>query len=188
MFMDKVRMKKFLKKINKVFFELQQKNEEDIHQSILLIDGSFILPNNFVLIIKDIKEKFKNANLVVLAFKDKEELIKDNFPDIEIIVSENRIKPKGYQLFIRLLLLLRRNFKFIVLSSLDISHALISLMFSRCPILLHNRYLEWYILRQRTLSDILRGTKSADRNRRRISKGIKDIIKSFEGFLQFYVR
>lgn len=82
MFMDKVRMKKFLKKINKVFFELQQKNEEDIHQSILLIDGSFILPNNFVLIIKDIKEKFKNANLVVLAFKDKEELIKDNFPDI----------------------------------------------------------------------------------------------------------
>lgn len=172
-------MKRFFKKAGKFFFDLKQKNEKDIRQSILLVDGSFILPNNFALIIKDVREKFKNANLTVLTLKDKEGFIRDNFPDVEIIVPENRIKPKRCRLPIQLLLLLRKNFKFIVLSSLDISPVLISLIFSRCPILLHNRWLEWYILRQRTLSDVSHGAKSADRNRRIINKGIKDVIRSF---------
>jgi len=171
-------MKRFFKKAGKIFFDLKQKNENDIYQSVLLVDGSFILPNNFALIIKNVKDRFKNANLVVLTFQDKKEFIRNNFPDVEIIIPENRIKSRICQLAIQLLLL-RKNFKFIILSSLDISPVLISLIFSRCPILLHNRWLEWYILRQRTLSDVLHGRKSADRNRRTINKGIKDVIKSF---------
>jgi len=172
-------IRKIIKGAGKILVALHQKEETHIRQNVLLVDGSFILPNNFALIIQEVKQKFKNAKLVVLTVQDKKEFIKNNFPDVEIIVPENRIKPKGYQVTIQLLLLLRRNFKFVILSSLDIFPVLISLIFSRCPILLHNRWLEWYILRQRTLSDVLRGVKSADRNRRGINKGIKDAIKSF---------
>lgn len=172
-------MKKILKKIGRVFIILCQKDEKSIRQSILLVDGSIILTNNFALIIKNVQGKFKNANSVVLTSNDKKEFLKDNFPDVEIIVPGERIESKRSQLAIQLLLLLRKNFKFIILSSLDISPVLISLIFSRCPILLHNRWLEWYILRQRTLSDISHGAKSADRNRRRINKGTKDVIRSF---------
>jgi hypothetical protein len=168
-------MKKILKKVGKFFIALSQK---DMPQSILLIDSSFILPNNFALIIKNVKEKFKNAKLVVLTSFDKKEFIKDNFPDVEIIVPSDRIRSGKFQLAIQLFLLLRRNFNFIILSSLDISLALISLIFVRCPIFLHNRWLEWYRLRQRTVLDILRGTRSIDKNRRVINKGIKDVIKS----------
>lgn len=172
-------MTNLLKRLGRVFFIIKEKNQRQICQSVLLIEGSFILPNNFALIIRNVKERFKNAHLAVLTFQDKKEFIKDNFPEVEVLVSGDRIKSKRYQLDIQLLLLLRKNFKCIILSSLDISPVLISLIFSRCPILLHNRWLEWYILKQRTLSDISHGAKSADRNRRKINRGIKDIIKTF---------
>ncbi len=107
------------------------------------------------------------------------EFVRSNFPEAEVIVPADKTRPKRYPLAIQLLLLLRRNFKFIVLSSLDIHPVLISLMFFRCPVLLHNRWLEWYRLRKRTLSDLLHGVKSADRNRKRINKGIEGIIKPF---------
>jgi hypothetical protein len=97
---------------------------------------------------------------------------------VEIVVPGDRIRLKKYQLAIQLFLLLRRNFNFIILSSLDISVVSISLIFARCPIFLHNRWLEWYQIRQRTVLDILRGTKSVDKNRRVINKVIKDVIKS----------
>ena len=80
-------MKRFFKKTGRFFFDLKQKNEKEIRQSILLVDGNFILLNNLALIIKDVREKFKNANLTVLTFKDKEGFIRDNFPDVEIRTS-----------------------------------------------------------------------------------------------------
>lgn len=171
-------MKKLLKKIGKFFIALSQKEERDIRQPILLVEGSFILPNNFALIIKGVKKKFKNANLVVLTFKDKKEFIRDNFPDVEIIVPESKIQIKRYQLAIQLFFLLRKNFNFIILSSLDISLVLISLLFAKCPVFLHNRWGEWYRIRQRTLLDVLRRVRSTDKNRRR-NNGIKDILKTF---------
>ena len=171
-------MKMLFKKAGKIFFDLKQKNEKDIRQSILFVDGISILPNNFALIVKDVKEKFKNANIAVLTFHDRKEFIRNNFPEVEMIVLENRIEQKSYQLAIKLLLLLRKNFKFIILPSLDILPVLISLIFSRCPVLLHNRWLEWYILRQRTLPDVLRGEKSVDRNRRKRNTGINDLLKT----------
>lgn len=168
-------MKKFLKKIGKFFLVLRQVDEKDIRQTILLVDGSFILPNNFALIIKGVRERFKNADLTVLTFKDKEGFIKDNFPDIEIIVPEGKIKK--HQLAIGMFLLLRRKFDFVVLSSLDISLVITSLIFAGCPVFLHNRWLEWYKIRKRTLSDVLRGTKSADRNLKKRARGIKGALK-----------
>lgn len=171
-------MTNLLKRFGRTFFIIKEKNQSQICQSVLLIEGRFILPNNFALIIRNVKERFKNAHLTVLTFQDKKEFIKDNFPDVEIIVPGDKIKSKKYQLAIQLFSLLRRNFNFIILSSLDISVVSISLIFARCLIFLHNRWLEWYRLRQRTVLDILRGTKSVDKNRRVINKGIKDVIKS----------
>lgn len=163
----------FLRKIGKGFILLRQKDAAQIRQSILLIDSSFILPNNFALIIKDVKEKFKNANLVALTFQDKKEFIRNNFPEVEMVVV------KKFQLAIQLLFLLRRDFSFLILSSLDISTILVSLVFGRCQIFLHNRWFEWYRIRQRTLLDILKRARSTDRNRRAKNYGIRDIIKSF---------
>ncbi len=168
-------MKKSLKKAGKFFLVLQQREKKDIGQTVLLVDGSFVLPNNFALIIKGVREKFKNANLVVLTFKDKEEFIKNNFPDVQIVVPE--IKIKRHQLAIQLFSLLRRRFTFVVLSSLDISLVATSLFFARCPVFLHNRWLEWYRIRKRTLLDVLRGAKSADRSRGRIKSGMRNALK-----------
>jgi hypothetical protein len=171
-------MKKNLKKFGKFFVVLSQKHEKDIRQSVLLVDGNFILPYIFALIVKDVKERFKNANIVVLTFKDKEEFIKENFPDVEVIVPESGIKPKRYQLAIHLFFLLRRNFSFIILSSLDISLVPTALIFAGRPIFLHNRWMEWYRIRPRTALDVLKGVRSADRNRKKTIKGLQDILKS----------
>jgi hypothetical protein len=171
-------MRKLLSKIGKIFIELNQKNEDDIRQSVLIVDGSFILPNNFALIIKGVKKKFVNAKIVVLTFKDKAEFIKDNFPDAVTVVPEEGLNPKKYQLAIKLFYLLCNGFDFIVLSSLDISLLLVVAMFARCPIYLHNRWMEWHRIKKATLADLLHKPNRSDSKRRRLDRGIKDIIKS----------
>jgi hypothetical protein len=168
-------MKKFLKKIGKFFLVLRQADKRDMRKTVLLVDGSFILPNNFALIIKGARERFKNAKLTVLTFKEKEGFIKDSFPDIEIIVPEGKIKK--HKLATQLFLLLRKKFDFVVLSSLDISLVITSLIFTSCPVFLHNRWFEWYKIRKRTLADVLRGAKSVDRNLKKRTRGIKDVLK-----------
>jgi hypothetical protein len=171
-------MKKLIKKLGRCFIALTPTDENKLRQSVLLIEGSFILPNNFALIIRNTKEKFKNARLVVLAFKEKKEFIQDNFPDVELIIPEEKAKLKKYRLAIKLFFLLCRRFSFVVLSSLDISTLVVALIFGRCPIYLHNRWLEWYRIRQRTLLDILCRRQSADAEQRIRHKGIKVLLKS----------
>lgn len=171
-------MKKILKNIGRIFIVLEKKNENDIRQSVLLVDGSFILPNNLALIIKGVKEKFKNANIAVLTFREKEGFIRDNFHDIEVIVPGKGIVRK-YQLAIKLFSLLKRKYAFIVLSSLDISLVLVTTFFAKQPVFLHNRWFEWYRIRRRAFLDILLGTKSADKNRRKVNRGFQDALKSF---------
>jgi len=173
-------MKRLLRNLGRFFVALHQKYEKDLRQSILLIDGSFVLANsNLELIIQNVKKRFINAKLVVLTSKDRKEFIKDNFPDVEIIVPDSKSSIKGFQLAIQFsLLLLRRKFDFIILPSLDISLVLVSLLFAGCPVFLHNKWLEWYRLRQRTVLDVLWGTKSTDKDRRRKNRGIRDILKS----------
>lgn len=177
-------MKKLLKNLGNFFVALHQKNEKEMRQSLLLIDAGFILPNNdFGVIIQNAKKRFTNVRLVVLAYRDRKGFVKDNFPDVEIIVPDSESSIEGFPLAIQLFpLLLRKKFDFIILSSLDISLVLISLFFARCPVFLHNRWREWYRLRQRTVLDVLQGVKSADKNRRRKNRGIKDILKSFGRF------
>ena len=60
-------MKANLKKVGRFFVSLKEKSECQICQRVLLVDGSFILPNNFALIIRSVKNKFKNAKLPYLA-------------------------------------------------------------------------------------------------------------------------
>lgn len=171
-------MKKLLKKIGKSLMVLKQRDERDIRQSLLLIDTSFILPNNFALILKGIKEKFKNAKISVLTFEDKKEFLRERFPDIEIVIADSKAKFKRVQPAIQLIKILGRHFDFIVLSSLDIIPIGFYLLFSKSTILLHNKWLEWYQLRLRTFADILKGRRSADRNLRKRNEGIKDFLKS----------
>ena len=171
-------MKEILKKIGRIFIVLDQKEERDIRQGVLLVDGSSILHNNFALIIKGVKKKFKNADLSVLTFKDKEGFLRENFPDVEIIIPEDRGVIGRYRLAIKLFSLLRRKYSFIVLSSLDISLVFVSIFFNRQPVFLHNRWFEWYRVRCRTFLDMLLRAKSADNNRRRINRGMQDVIKS----------
>lgn len=172
-------MKRLLKKIGRIFIALEGSRADKLRQSVLLVDGSFILPNNLALIIKGAQGRFKNAHFVVLTFQDKKEFIKDSFPEVEVIVPGERIRAAGRRLALQLfLLLLKKRFRFIVLASLDISLVPVSLVFGRCPVILYNRWLEWYRIRRRTLLDILRGNKSVDKNRRRTIKGVKEAIKS----------
>ena len=166
-------MKRLLKGLGKLFVALHQKNEKDIRQSLLLVDADFGLS------IQNIKERFTNAKLTVLTYKDREESLKDKFPEIEITVSNTESNTEERPLAIRLfLLLLRRKFDFVILPSLDVSLVSVSLFFARCPVFLHNRWMEWYRLRQRTVLDVLQGVRSTDKNRRRKNSGVRDILKS----------
>lgn len=176
-------MSKALRKIGRVFIELKPESCQELRQSILLVDGSFILPNNFALIIRNVRNKFKNAELSVLTFRDKEGLIRDNFPDIKIIIPADRLENNRHKLGLQLLCtLLRKKFTFTILSSLDIPLILASLTFAKCPVFLHNRWMEWYRLRERTLSDVLLARKSADARQKKIQPGIKELIKSMGRF------
>ncbi len=171
-------MKKILKKIGRSFIALNERYENDMHQSVLVVDGSFILPNNLALIISRVQKRFKNAKIAVLTFPDRADFIKDNFPDTEVIIPALRFRKIRHQLAWQLFITLKKRFSFIVLSSLDIPLLSLSLILGKCPVLLHNRWLEWYRIRERTVGDVLGGTKSADRNRRRRNIRIKDVIKS----------
>jgi len=171
-------MKKILNNLGKIFVVLDQKQERDIRQGVLLVDGSSILHNNFALIIKGVKEKFKNANLSVLTFKNKEGFLRENFPDIEIIVPKDKGIINKYRLAIKLFSLLKKKYSFIILSSLDSSLVFVSMVFGRQPVFLYNRWLEWYRVRYRTFLDILLRANSADKNRRKINRSMQDAIKS----------
>ena len=73
------------------------------------------------------------------------------------------------------------------MSSLDISLLFVALVFLRKPVFLHNRWLEWYRIRFRTLGDVLRGIKSADINHRKLNRGLKNALKSFGRFFVILV-
>ena len=170
---------KFLKNIGRFFITLNRKEQKDIRQSLLLVDGSFILPNNFILILNGVKEKFKNAKIEVLTFEDKKEFLQDNFPDIKIITPDPNIRIKRFRLYIQLLKLLRENFTFIVLTSLDIIPLGVCLFLSDSGIFLHNKWLEWYEVRIKNIVDILSGREGSDKNRRKRNNNILDFLKSF---------
>jgi hypothetical protein len=169
---------KSIKKLGRFLIDLNKKEEDDLRSRILIVDGSFILPNNFALIIRGVKRKFKNSRIKVLTFNDRKDFIKDNFSDVEVIAPSSNLKNNKHQLAIELVFLLCRRFDSVVLSSLDISFLFASIFLSNKPVFLHNRWLEWYRIRQRTLSDVFHRVKSTDKNRRWKIRGIKDIIKS----------
>lgn len=171
-------MKAFLKRLGRSFVSLKQENEDSVKQKVLLVDGSLILQNNFALIVKGVREKFKNANLQVLTFEDKKDFLKDNFSDIKIVAPEKGIRMRRYALAIQLFGLLRQRPSFVILSSLDVSTLTAALLFAGCPVLLHNRWLQWYRLRQRTLSDVFKARKSADKDRRIKSRGFREAVKT----------
>ncbi|MFA5388681.1 MAG: hypothetical protein WC312_02875 [Candidatus Omnitrophota bacterium] len=168
-------MKKIFKTIGKIFVILNKTEEGRIRQRVLLVDGKSLLPNNFALIIKGVKEKFRNADLVILAFEDKEDFLRENFPGADIIVPGDNGR---YRLAIKLFSLLRRRYAYIILSSLDISLVFISVFFGRRQVLLFNRWFEWYRVRRKTLMDIILRAQSADKNHRKTNRGLKDVIKS----------
>lgn len=171
-------MKNFLKKLGRFFIVLKQRDEITARQAVLLVDGSFILPNNFALIIRGVKDRFKNAHVTVLTFEEKKEFIRENFPDIEIIIPNSRIIFNKYRMAIRLFSILRGKFRFVILSSLDISLVLVSLAFCRGKVFLHNKWMEWYRLRRRTILDILQNKRSDNRNSGKKNGLVKAFLKS----------
>jgi hypothetical protein len=170
-------MRHFFRKIGTLFIKLKQKRVDELRQTVLLVDGSFILPNNFALIVRGVKDKFKNAKISILAFKDKEALLKDNFPEVDVIVPDQRNSKYPLASGLSRLLLLRR-FNFIVLSSLDATTVMPSLLMARCRVFLHNRWHEWYSLRWRSIRDILTGRQDADKKREGPNIDLKDMVKS----------
>lgn len=172
-------IKKLIKKGGKVFVSFDRREERELCQSVLVVEGSYLLPYGFSLIISGVKKKFSNANFTVLTFTDKKEFLKNNFPDARIVTPDENIKIKRFQFFIQLIrLLLRKEFDFIALSSLDIFPVIISLFFSRCSVFLCNRWQEWYLLRLRTVGDLVRKTKSVDRHCCQRRRGVKERIKA----------
>lgn len=168
-----------LKGLGRLFTELRERREEDVRQTVLLVDGNFILPNNFALILKAVKEKCRNAKLAVLAFGDKRQFIKDNFPDVEVIAPSGRALFRRYRLASTFYFLLRRNFQAVVISSLDISVLTVALLACRSPLFLHNRWFEWYRVRPRTVSDLLLGVRTVDRPGQRRRTGLRGALKKF---------
>lgn len=174
-------MKKILGNFGRFFVALHQSDEKEVRQSLLLVDSGLILPDNvFSIIIRNTQKIFNNTKVSVLSCRGREKFISDNFPEIEIIAQNKENGAEEYPLSARLfLLLLRRRFAFIVLPSLAVTLVSISLFFGRCPVFLHNIWKEWYRLRYRTVMDVLRGVRNADKDRRKENRGITDIFKSF---------
>ncbi|MCX5713914.1 MAG: hypothetical protein NT033_03705 [Candidatus Omnitrophica bacterium] len=170
-------MKHFLRKIGKFIIILSQKDEHQVRQSVLVVDGGHLSAEDFALIVTNAKDKFRNANLVVLTQQDREDFIKNNFPEAEIISAEKIAKINNFKLAISLVLLLRKNYKFIVLSTLDASLVFISLAFGRCPVFLRNRWEEWHSLRQKSILDVLKGKTSMDRRETK-NRGPRGLLKT----------
>jgi hypothetical protein len=156
-------MKKILKKIGRAFVILTHEEDEVLMRSVLVVDDGYSSYEHLHSTLTQAQQRIPGSNISILTFDDRRRFLHENFPDVEVIHPDRRIRPKKYQLAIQMFKLRKRGYDFIVLMSLDITPIAVALLFTGSHLFLYNRWNEWYLLRFRNIWEFIIAKKGADK-------------------------
>jgi len=148
---------KIIKKFSRFFFVLEERYTDQMRDSVLVVEGSFMSLDSLLSVIRKVREQFPSATINVLAFNDKKNAILSNFTDVKVCIPNPGIRARKHVLAVQLYKLLCQGPRFVILSSLDISLLAIALIFSR-----NNAFIlakELYQVRIKTVSEIIKNKK-----------------------------
>ncbi len=158
-------MKKTFKKIGKIFIPLRQEKECIVGQSILIVDNGYSWIGQLSRAIERIKFYFPKAELSVLTFEQRMSVLNNDFHGLNYIIPSEELKPRRYRLALQMLNLRRRKFDFVILTSLDITPLIVSLLFPDSKVVLYNQWSQWWTLRLKNISEVLKITYTKKKTR-----------------------
>jgi len=146
--------KNILKRIGLFFILLQREDEETLRHSILVVDDGYALFEHAGFAIPKIRGLLPYAKISVLALEHREELFKQNFPELEII-QPGKCIIKRYRITRHMLRLRKDRYDYIILLSLDITPIIASMLFMKGKVLLYNQWYQWWSLKLKSMKGYL---------------------------------
>jgi hypothetical protein len=151
-----MRLKKTIKRMGRFFILLEQKEEINIRQSILTVDNGYSGFEQLKYSIQIASQYFPKAEISVLTFKHRKTLLEKEFTNLRFIVPVERLALQRYQIALEMFKMRKRRLDFILLLSLDMTPLLVSLLFSNSSVVLCNQWRQWWSIRLRRASEILK--------------------------------
>lgn len=149
------KLKNLVSRIGNRFIHLSQVGEKILHQRNLIIDNGYADFEQIDRCLSNVNKVLPKSEIHVLTFPHRREHFIRNFPFINLC-SIRRSLIKRYQLAINMWPMRKQRFDYIILSSLDISPLIISLVFmKKYKILLYNQWHQWWVIRLRTSKEII---------------------------------
>jgi hypothetical protein len=180
---DRQPLKRAIRKLFRLFVMVSPIREGEFETEVLLIDNGYTEVEHIRSAFLDINRVFINPSVTFLTFNERQ----SSFSDLAAHQRQVIIKPASfkYRLTVSLFSLGQRRYKYIILTTLDVSPLAVSLLFLKGRILLFNRWNQWW-------SVSLRGVGSYIRSILRFFYSIITfiflVICSTLIFLQFYIR
>ncbi|MDD5130356.1 MAG: hypothetical protein PHS66_04845 [Candidatus Omnitrophica bacterium] len=145
---------KIIKKIGRLLFFLQQKDDSVIRQSVLVVDNGYSRFTDLGAGIKKIQSYFPKSKISVLTFAERILYLQQEFPGLEIIVCSQKTWLRKYRLAVWLFFLRKKDFDYLLNFSLDITPLIVELLLFKSRIVLYNQWGQWCSLRLRNASEL----------------------------------
>lgn len=168
-------IKKTIKRMGKSIIGLKQENNGIIGQSILVVDNGYSWIGQLCSAIERIKDYFPRAEISVLAFHERRDGLEKDFPGLKFIHPSERLRPRRYGIALQMLMLRKKRYDFVILSSLDITPLITALLFFNSRVVLYNQWGQWWSLKLRNLGEIFKRTYARKRTRFKLKNILKEI-------------
>ncbi len=180
-------MKKTIKRIGKCFIVLKQEDISTIGQSVLIVDDGYSRLGYLNSGIAKIRNYFPKGEISILTFEERKFILQKDFPVLRFILPLQRLRPKKYQIALRMSRMRKEEFNFIVLFSLDIMPIIVSLLFfkaKKAKVVLYNQWGQLWSLRLKNISEIFKAIYIKKKTR----FSFKEIIKRAGLFFVLFQR
>ncbi|MDD5680974.1 MAG: hypothetical protein PHI59_07015 [Candidatus Omnitrophica bacterium] len=142
-------MSKMLSGLGRVFVILTDEQNKILRRSVLIVDNGYYPQEHLRSVVAETQRRIPASEVAILSFEHRRGYLQENFPDIKAVFPGKWIRPQRYSLAIKLLILSRRGYDFVVVMSLDKTPIIVALLFMNAQLFLYNRWNEWYLLRFR---------------------------------------
>jgi len=165
-------MKKMIKKLMRIFFDLKSQPYDKVIEHVLFVEGGYISPGAWLAMLRQASSRFSSKHLVIVTAKANDSQVRANFPDSTVISSGPDKGMEKYGIAAELYRSLKKRPKFVVLTGLDISLLTTILLFNRKSVFYLNRQQQWCLLRQRTPLDIFKNSLMVKEERFNVARGL----------------
>jgi hypothetical protein len=118
--------------------------EEDIMCRILIEDNGYTEIGYIRTVVKRAREIFINPDITIVAQEVRKRYFSDMLPDMKLFTAEH--SNNRYRLARQILRMRKLGFDRVILTTLDISPVLVSMLFMRTKVLLYNKWHQWWSL------------------------------------------